>query len=101
MRVNDNSIYKLSPKEIILNTVLPYELMDEVEQLKLGRYYDGVRPEWVWNEVEVNKCSNETLWRIIAISNTVWMEQQERIKSIYMKKHFQILNGGTIRDNGI
>ena len=55
----------------------------KMTQLKLGRYYDGVRPEWVWNEDEVNKCPDETLWRLIAISNTVWMEQQERIKSIY------------------
>ena len=37
----EEKIYKLSPKEIILNVTLPYNLINEVENKDLGYYIDG------------------------------------------------------------
>lgn len=79
----DNKIYAMKPQEIVLNIVVPYDLMSELESKGLGYYCDGVGSGWKWNTDKINETPDEYLWRIIAISNTVWLEQEERINDIY------------------
>ena len=89
-----------SPKEqlleIVKNTTIPYEYMDDPLIKKYGVYVDGVYPEWIWYDKEnlsdygyesgcrpLKDAPEIDLYKIIALCEKHW---REFYKSIYEKR---------------
>ena len=79
---------ELNIRELIKTTSIPYIYACDKNcpAYKLGYFTSGPRQEWIWDEKELAKMDELTLWKIYGLSQNYWFDLYESITNKCKKK---------------